>query len=415
MGYGDGGSVAAVDASGESVIDLERHVAGGEVLGRDDRGRVVLVSGGLPGESVRLGDIVDHRSWSRAVVDDVLVAAPERVAIGCPSRIDGCGGCDWMHLDPTCWLDAKVDVTAETLARLAGLGDLQPIGAGSVPARHYRTTVRIVGTDRRRAGFRRERSHDAVDASPCLVTHRDLQRIVSAIELDPGTEVEVRVSVATGAATVRVVDGDGGIGLPAGVELGETAHLDETVAGTSLRVSAGSFFQSGPAAAELLVETVGALAPELDGADTVLDAYGGIGLFAATVASSAKHSMVVESSPIAVADALVNLADRSAEVVRRRFEHWRHRGRPFDVAIADPARRGLRRAGVEALVSAGAPVVVLVSCDVAAGARDLNLLVEAGYRVDEVRVLDLFPQTHHLEMVTRLVRASAVSNGDLTD
>lgn len=404
-----------MEGSGESVIDLERHIAGGEVLGRDDRGRVVLVAGGLPGESVRLADIIDHRSWSRAVVDEVLVASPDRVAVDCSSRIDGCGGCDWMHLNPTRWLDAKVAVTAETLARLAGLGDIEPIGAGSVPARQYRTTVRIVGTARRRAGFRRERSHEPVDASPCLVTHRELQRIVSTIEVDPGTEVEVRVSAATGAATARVVDGDGGIGLPAGVELGETAYLDEMVAGRSLRVSAGSFFQSGPAAAELLVETVGALAPELDGADTVLDAYGGIGLFAATVASSAKHCLVVESSPIAVADALVNLADRSAEVVRHRFEHWRHRGRPVDVAIADPARSGLKRAGVAALVSAGAPVVVLVSCDVAAGARDLKLLVEAGYRVDEVRVLDLFPQTHHLEMVTRLVHASTEAIDHLPD
>ena len=387
------------------------------MLGRDADGRVVLARGGLPGELVHLAEVVDHRSWSRGVVDHVLEVAPERVEVECPSRLDGCGGCDWMHLDPAAQLGAKVEVAAETLARLGGLRDLEPSAGGSVPTRQYRTTARIVGTDDRRAGFRRERSNDPVDASPCLVTHPELQRIISAIELPAGVEVEVRVSVATGAATARVVDGSGRerIGLPAGVEFGDDGYLTEVVAGRSLRVSAGSFFQSGAAAAELLVRTVSAMAPELGDATTVLDAYGGVGLFAATVTTARTRVTVVESSPSAVADARVNLSDRSAEVVQRRFEHWRHRGDPFDVAIVDPSRTGLKTGGVEALISARAGVVVLISCDVAAGARDLKLLVAAGYRVEQVRVLDLFPETHHLEMVTRLVRAPHGHGRDLPD
>jgi 23S rRNA (uracil1939-C5)-methyltransferase len=406
-----------VEPPSESVIRLERHVAGGEVLGRDTRGRVVLARGGLPGELVHLAEVVDHRSWSRGVVAEVLEVAPERVDIECPSRLEGCGGCDWMHLEPTTQLGAKVEVAAETLTRLGGLGHLEPVAGGSVPTRHYRTTARVVGTDGRRAGFRRERSNDSVDASPCLVTHPQLQRIISAIELTTGVEVELRVSGATGAATARVVDGSGHerIGLPAGVELGDERYLTEVVAGRTLRVSAGSFFQSGPAAAELLVHTVSQMAPELDDATTVLDAYGGVGLFAATATSEAARAVVVESSPSAVADARVNLADRSAEVVQRRFEHWRHRADPFDVAIVDPSRTGLKTSGVEALISARAGVVVLISCDVAAGARDLKLLAAAGYHVEHVRVLDLFPLTHHLELVTRLVRTPHPHRVDLPD
>ena len=60
--------------------------------------------------------------------------------------------------------------------------------------------------------------------------------------------------------------------------------------------------------------------------------------------------------------------------------------------------------GVAALAAAGAPIVVLVSCDPVAGARDVRGLIDAGYRIDGIEVLDLFPQPHHLEVVSRLVR-----------
>jgi tRNA/tmRNA/rRNA uracil-C5-methylase (TrmA/RlmC/RlmD family) len=69
--------------------------------------------------------------------------------------------------------------------------------------------------------------------------------------------------------------------------------------------------------------------------------------------------------------------------------------------IADPARTGLGPRGVATIVATRAPIVVLVSCDAAAGARDARLLVESGYELDDMVVLDLFPHTNHLEMVMR--------------
>jgi tRNA/tmRNA/rRNA uracil-C5-methylase (TrmA/RlmC/RlmD family) len=76
--------------------------------------------------------------------------------------------------------------------------------------------------------------------------------------------------------------------------------------------------------------------------------------------------------------------------------------------IADPARTGLGAAGVATLVATRAPIIILVSCDAAAGARDVRLLADAGYELDDISVLDLFPHTNHLEMVTRLRRSKVV-------
>ena len=177
--------------------------------------------------------------------------------------------------------------------------------------------------------------------------------------------------------------------------------LYEDVAGSRLRVSAASFFQSGPAAAELLVTTVKEAAGDAlrDLRGPLLDAYGGIGLFAAAL--GVDKAIVVESSPSSCADAVVNLGD-GATIHRSPFEGWTPQ--PVELAVVDPARAGLGRDATDVLAATGAPVVVLVSCDPVSLARDTTLLAAHGYRHAGSTVLDLFPNTPHVEVVTRFER-----------
>ena len=138
----------------------------------------------------------------------------------------------------------------------------------------------------------------------------------------------------------------------------------------------------------------------LDGRDgVVVDAYGGVGLFAATVVPIGVQCVLVESSESSCNDARENLRGRSAKVVHSRFEHWR--AQRAGLVIADPARSGLGKPGVTTLLDTAAPTVVLVSCDAVAAARDARLLVDAGYDLVNAEVLDLFPHTHHVEVVSR--------------
>ncbi len=99
----------------------------------------------------------------------------------------------------------------------------------------------------------------------------------------------------------------------------------------------------------------------------------------------------------------MNLAGRAATIVRSEVGRWRAGGERVDVVIADPARSGLGKPGSAALAAAGAPVLVLVSCDPVSLARDATLLRQHGYRHERTEVLDLFPMTHHVEAVTRFV------------
>jgi 23S rRNA (uracil1939-C5)-methyltransferase len=215
--------------------------------------------------------------------------------------------------------------------------------------------------------------------------------------------VSLRVAVSTGQRSAWwTPESVAATGLPADVATGSDAVVVERVAGNDLRVSAASFFQSGPQAAELLVRTVRALAgDELDRASTVIDAYGGVGLFAACAVSPDVHVELVEGSPHACNDARHNLAQHSATVVECSVEDWVPRA--AQVVIADPSRRGLGADAVQRLVATQADTLVLVSCDPVALARDAALLRDQYRLVDSV-VLDLFPQTHHVEVVSRFER-----------
>ncbi|HWL44388.1 MAG TPA: hypothetical protein VNQ73_15715 [Ilumatobacter sp.] len=365
----------------------ERFVAGGAALGHGPDGRVVFVRGGVPGDDVSVAVTDDRGGFSQAVAVEVHAAGPDRVVPPCPQRHAGCGGCDWQHVAVDAQLGHKAGIVADALRRTARLPDGDVRVGSAVSPDGYRTTVRVVGDADGRPAFRHERSHDTVPAAGCLVTH---PLLAEALEnpLDPGTEVILRASVQTGAVT----RGEG--------------DLVEHVAGMPLRVSAGSFFQSGPAAAELLVDAVRRAAPELATAGHVVDAYAGVGLFAATVVPDGARVTTIESSRPAVADCRVNLTGRhgAATIICAEVGRWRpDPNERYDVVIADPARTGLGKPGVRALAQVTAPVFVLVSCDPASLARDTALLAEHGYRHEYTEVLDLFPHTHHVEAVTRFV------------
>ncbi len=395
----------------------DRLVAGGDAMARDADGRVVFVEGALPGEVVEVEIDLTKKDFARGRLVDIVEPSPLRDSPSCSHRRNGCGGCDWMHLQPEAQLDAKVEIVRESLRRVGRLApevvDALVERGGAVSPFGYRTTIRVVGGPNGAVGYRAANSNDVVEVSSCPIAASKLSRLLPVIEADEGAELTLRTSVATGAITaiwdrryrksIR--------GVPPEVHIGERAWLTERVAGHDLRVSAGSFFQSGAQAAELLVAAVKRSAPELVGAQHAVDAYGGVGLFAVAAMDGAQHVTVIESSKSACRDAQHNLAGRSASVVRADVSGWTPPvGGPtpaVEVIVADPARPGLGKPGVAALAAAGAGVLVLVSCDPVSLARDVSLLADAGFTPERIEVFDLFPNTHHVETVSRFVSRSS--------
>jgi 23S rRNA (uracil1939-C5)-methyltransferase len=385
-------------------LQIERLVAGGDAMARRTDGRIVFVEGGLPGETIDVEYVEVKRDFARARVVRVANPSASRVDPPCQHAREGCGGCDWQHLATAMQHDAKVDIVREAFVRTGKLPDVSIVRGGSVGHEAMRTTVRMAVTPRGRLGFRRAASHETVDIGHCLVMHPLLQQLVDMVGVRGEGEVTMRCGDATGDRAIWSHERARLLGLPDDVATGARAIVHEEVNGVKLRVSMESFFQASRQAAELLVDAVArASAGALDGVDgPVIDAYGGVGLFAATVVPDGADTVVVESSESACNDAWHNLRGHNATVAHSRFEQWT--AQQAGLVIADPARAGLGKAGVAVVVATDSPRVVLVSCDAVSAARDARLLVDAGYHIVNAEVLDLFPHTHHVEVVTEFSR-----------
>ena len=387
-----------------ATVRIEKVVAEGDGLGRLDDGRVVFVEGALPGELVEARIVKQSRDYARATTTRVIEANERRVEPPCRFVRDGCGGCDLQHASVSLQREIKRDIVRESLVRLGRIDEPDVrLPDLDVPTEGARTTVRVARAADGRVGFRRRRSHDVVPVDRCLIAHPGIQSVLADMRLESAEEAVVRVSDHDGAVVVWA-EPAGLSGLGPSVTEGPGASIVETVNDVAFRVSASSFFQSSPRAAEVLVDRVALAlgAPASWGSGPLLDAYGGIGLFAASIDAGDREVLVVEANPSACADARHNLRGRRARVVESAMEKWV--AEPCGAVVADPARDGLRAAGVTALVATGAPIIVLVSCDPASLGRDARLLVDAGYRLEFCEVLDLFPHTHHVEAVSRFVR-----------
>jgi 23S rRNA (uracil1939-C5)-methyltransferase len=401
----------------DAPVRLDKMAAGGDAIGRLGDGRVVFVPGGLPGEVVSIELTQSKKDFARASITAILEPSAHRRVEPCPHRVRGCGGCDWMHADPAAQVAMKVDVVRDALRRTARINDSEVTIGGAVPPTRYRTTLRLATATATaaggRLGLRSARSHDVVALDECPVADDALADLVRSARSTHG-EVQARVSAATGARSLWAIDG-GTVYGPDDVLIGPEAALVERVGDVDLSVSAASFFQSGPSAAALLVQRVSAMIDEtmdetMDGRGSergrgrhsdyhLLDAYGGIGLFAATVPAS--RVTLVEANGAACADATQNLAGRGATIHHMPMEGWRPE--PVDVVIADPARAGLGPSVAAALAATKASLIVLVSCDPVSMARDVAAFATSGYVGRRYEVLDLFPNTHHVEVISCLI------------
>ncbi len=178
--------------------------------------------------------------------------------------------------------------------------------------------------------------------------------------------------------------------------------LQYRVADHDFRVSAGSFFQTN----RFLVDELARIAVGDYKGRAALDLYAGVGLFSAALALRFDQVLAVEASPHSFADLRHN-ASPNVKPIRSTTEVFlTERGPKLapDLVIVDPPRAGLGEKTARALGRMSVPHVTYVSCDPATLARDLRLLLESGFRVEQAHLVDLFPQTAHMETVLHLGR-----------
>jgi len=397
-------------------LDLETMAHGGAAMGRHE-GRVIFMPYAIPGERVRAAITEEKERFAYAELVEVLSASPDRAEPPCPHFGAGrCGGCQWQHIAYPAQLDYKRAVLADQLRRVGGIADppVRPTLPSPFPW-GYRAHMTFTASSEGWLGLWSANRENLIPIETCAILNPALMALFAQLDLDAPEIERVRFQIGSSPDDAMLVLETGDdlppeivLDLPVSVNLllsdnqpvnliGKSA-VSYAVLGRQFRVTAGGFFQSNPAVAEVLVQEVMSRL-DLKGDETVLDLYSGVGLFTAFLAERAGLVVSVESYPPAVTDAGANLADcdnldiieGSVESVLADLEE------PIGVALVDPPRTGLSVDVVDALARLAPPTLMYVSCDPATLSRDAARLVKKGYRLLDVQPVDMFPQTFHIE------------------
>lgn len=411
---------------------------GGACVARDEAGRVVFVRHAAPGEVVRARVTAVQKKLAWADVVEVVEASPDRVPSVWPQAgPGGVGGGELAHLTPAAQRDWKSRVIAGQLRRVGGeaLADaVDALGGVRVapapgdedpgdPLTGRRSRIDVVIDADGRVGMHEFRGRRVIALEDMPLAVPAIRELGLFDEDTPWRRLwkpgdRVRAVAPSGGEPVVLIGEDtyaaDGVRIDVDV-LRWNVPLGSGVESYYVRPS--GFWQTHVCGAEVLANAVLAAAfgaHEAGAGRAIMELYSGAGLFSVPLARAvgeSGHVVTLEGDEGAVCDAGENLAafdwvDAFAGNVDREgvVDLSGQLGAVPDVVVADPPRAGAGAEVCEAIAATGAPRVVLVSCDPAAGARDLRALTECGYTLASLQAWDLFPHTHHVEMVSVLSR-----------
>jgi 23S rRNA (uracil1939-C5)-methyltransferase len=372
----------------EETLTIEKLVYGGNGLARLD-GKVVLTPFVLPGEVVRVEIERAKNDLWRGRLLEVLQPSPFRITPGCP-YFQRCGGCQYQHIDYPFQLEQKRAILREALQRVGKIEFAGEIGVISGEPWQYRNRVQL-HIEGGAIGYFAQGSRDLCAIDHCPIASPKLNETIGKIEAHRATTA-LELFTNEKEVQVNVIDRVPRPELAALASLGVTTPIEYG----GFRVSRNSFFQVNRFLIDPLVECAIAGAK----GQWAIDLYAGVGLFSVKLAERFTKVTAVESSSSSLRDLAHNFPQTA---VNANVENYLAALQETpDFILADPPRTGLGKLVVKDLARIRAPRLTIVSCDPATLARDLQGLLAENYRIGEITLVDLFPQTFHLETVVEL-------------
>ena len=428
-------------------LKVEKLVYGGDGLARlpaDEHGtgKTVFVPFSIDGEEIEAQIVEQKPGFARARLERILQASPDRVQPGCP-YFSKCGGCQYQHANYAQQLEIKSAILVETLKRTAKIELGGELRIHSSPEWNYRnrTRLKVQNTPEFGLGYYKFRSHELLPIKQCPISSPLINRVIGEIwaagrsgslpaeirELElfadhaderllvevycePGTKrmggqsiantIGQILSNAMGVAVFEQPPANQSIEPKRLADLRDSAMVYETKS-AHYRVSAGAFFQVN----RFLIDELIAIVTEGASGKLALDLYAGVGLFSTVLARSFAQVIAVESSQTSLLDMRHNAPPEVKAVLATTEQYLGQVSdlRP-DLIVVDPPRGGLGERVVRRLAKLAAPKITYVSCDPSTLARDLKLTTGLGYRIIGAHLVDLFPQTFHIESVFHLAR-----------
>ena len=366
-------------------------------------GCLVSVFGAILGETVS-ADVVSSYRGSKllsqvATTTKVIECSPERVDSPCV-YFGECTGCDWQHIKYEYQLEIKKIIVNKNLDNYSTLKKItidQIIGATNKLwyRNHARFTVR-----NSILGFVNRNTRKFIQIDECMIMHSNINTLMSAIQskFTNASQFSIRSGINTKDYLIQpkfeVTKLD--------VNLGSQFYK-EKLFGREFRISSPSFFQVNIEQAEKLCHLILSRL-DLNGTEFIVDSYSGVGVFASVLAPHSRKILAIEESKATVADALINfkgllnvdiIVGQTGEILKTLIEIP-------DVLVLDPSRKGCDINTLETVLRLLPNKIVYVSCSPKTLSRDLNLLVTGGYEITSFDLMDMFPQTRHIESLVIL-------------
>jgi len=391
-------------------VTVEKLIYGGDGLARLD-GRVVFTPYVLPGETFMARVEKEKPGLIRATAVEILAPSAERVPALCP-YFSRCGGCHYQHANYEFQLASKKAIVIEELRRLGKIEPPDDIHMVAADPWGYRNRAQF-HLSHGQMGYWESHSHKLCAIEQCPVSSPKLNQTITALNgmlhdsRWPRFVRSIEVFTDENQVQLNVLETDRPVARRffdwckekiEGMVVGALDYQNR------FRVGPNSFFQVNRHLLEQLVETAAA---GTEG-ETALALYAGVGLFTIPLGKQFREVMAVETGAAAVRDLQFNVERAgltNVKAAQRLVEEYLITlEQAPDFVLADPPRAGLGKNVVKRLSELKPRQITIVSCDPATLARDLSGLLAAGYWVAEMTLIDLFPQTYHVETVVRLMR-----------
>ena len=365
-------------------------------------GDTIFADYGIPGEEVAIDLHTKRAGVKLGRVVDVIDPSEHRIEPPC-EYFGRCGGCQLQHITYEHQLVLKREIVAETLTKIGAFDDppVSPTVGAENPG-GYRNPGRFTAKSRGEIGFIERGSHRFLRIDHCLIADDVINDSLTKLQGRCGGlhQVAFRLGVNTGEMLVHPDLADIEPSIPSGQR-----YYHEELLGHRFRISAASFFQTNTRQAGRLIELLRDRL-SLDPGDVLVDAYAGVGTFAVILAPDVAQVVAVEESAAAVDDAMLNITDSpNVQYYRGKVEDVLSDATDrADALILDPPRQGCHPRTLETVIALQPPKLAYVSCDPSTLARDLRVLVDSGYTLEDVTPIDMFPHTQHIECVASLRR-----------
>ena len=398
-------------------------------------GKVVFIPYTATGDKAWIEIVEEKKKYSTGRLIQIIEPSHWRANPPCP-YFGTCGGCQWQHINNSVQVELKKEILKDLLKRLGRVKEVPPITIFPPPQSYgyrARTQLKVKG---KALGYYQEKSHRIVDIQECLIVHPSINQMIPMVRKKmPSSpqieEIEINISPDEdrGILILHCLSLDRGLenglrdffqnhtifkgiaiarkeGLTSlgDLYLNFTIPLNQGVEKRNLkyRVSPGSFSQVNLEQNHTLIHTILQFS-ELNKEDSVLDLYAGVGNLTLPLALRAKEVLGIEENRMAIDDAYFNAEKNGIQncdfiqgKVEDVFTIWR-RESP-DLITLDPPRTGAKTI-LDQLVRLKPNKIIYISCEPTTFSRDLHLFSERGYSLRRLGLIDMFPQTYHMEVV----------------